>query len=61
MLFFYPGEATTLDLKLAIQARLAVPRKEQRLTVPLDRTRGRPGTLPTVEFRFWTDLTAYPF
>ncbi|CAK9011112.1 Calcium-dependent protein kinase 26 [Durusdinium trenchii] len=26
------SEATTLDLKLAIQARLAVPRKEQRLT-----------------------------
>eukprot|EP00913_Durusdinium_trenchii_P011937 g11212.t1 len=30
--FQLESEATTLDLKLAIQARLAVPRKEQRLT-----------------------------
>lgn len=28
------GEATVLDLKLAIQARLTVPRKEQRLAAP---------------------------
>ena len=32
--FCTKGEATVLDLKLAIQARIAVPRKEQRLAAP---------------------------